>query len=383
MRYIAFDVHKGYCEAAEISDGGKLRHFRFPNTREAWVRLSGELSPDTKVVLEATGSAHWIYDLISPYAGEVLLSNPMKTRAIAEARIKTDKIDAEILVRLLRSDFIPGVWVGTKRERELRTLLGHRVKLVRLRTALKNAVHAVMSRNGYVSPASDLFGKKGREFLQSMKLPGAEEIVLRSCLTLISEFDKEIKALEGEVYARAREMDRVKLLLKVPGLDVISVMTILSEIGDISRFPSPKELCSYAGLVPRVHFSGKTRYTGSITRAGRSNLRWIMVQVAHQAVKVPGRLQRFYLRLKTKKGTKVAIVAVARKLLSIIWTLLIRNEEYREPSVRYDAKLRKMDRLARPYSEVRDGEVNAPLTKPLQKETNSTEVGADWACAFS
>ncbi|HHV78608.1 MAG TPA: IS110 family transposase [Firmicutes bacterium] len=184
-------------------------------------------------------------------------------------------------------------------------------------------------------------------------------------------------------YARARNMDQVRLLLKVPGLDVISIMTILSEVGDVSRFPSPKKLCSYAGLVPRVHFSGKTRYTGSITRAGRSNLRWIMVQVAHQAVKVPGSLQSFYLRLKAKKGTKVAIVAVARKLLAIIWMLLTRNEEYREPRARYNAKLRKMDRLARPYAEAISDEVNAALTKFLQEEARSTPVGVHRACTFS
>jgi len=212
---------------------------------------------------------------------------------------------------------------------------------------------------------SDLFGKKGRRFLAELVLPKAEEIILGSCLKLIDELDREVAALEGEIYERAKQIPDVKLLLRLPGLDVISIMTILAEIGDISRFRSPKKICSYAGLATRVHSSGKTHYTGHITKAGRSTLRWILVQVAHRAVKVPGPLREFYLRLKAKKGARVAIVAVARKLLVLIWTLLTRKQEYREPSRRYEAKVRKMERLAQAYPVARTNETDAALVKML------------------
>ena len=135
MRYVALDVHQRYCEGAELV-GGKLRRFRFANSHGDWARLASELTPDTRVVLEATGNAYWVYDMISQCAGEVLLANPLRTRAIAEARIKTDKVDAEILVRLLAADFIPAVWVPDREQRQLRILLGYRTRLVRLRTAL-------------------------------------------------------------------------------------------------------------------------------------------------------------------------------------------------------------------------------------------------------
>ena len=382
MRYVALDVHQRYCEGAELA-GGKLRRFRFPNTHGDWARIASELTRDTRVVLEATGNAYWVYDMISQCAGEVLLANPLRTRAIAEARIKTDKVDAEILVRLLAADFIPPVWVPDREHRQLRILLGYRTRLVRLRTVLKNSVHAVLSRNGYRPPVSDLFGKRGRRFLAELVLPKTEEIILGSCLKLIDELDREVAALEGEIYERAKQIPDVKLLLRLPGLDVISTMTILAEIGDISRFRSPKKICSYAGLVPRVHSSGKTHYTGHITKAGRSTLRWVLVQVAHRAVKVPGPLREFYLRLKAKKGAKVAIVAVARKLLVLIWTLLTRKEEYREPSRRYEAKVRKMERLARAYPVAKTSETEAALVKLLAEDSPSPSTALPRACGFS
>lgn len=382
MRYVALDVHQRYCEGAELACG-KLGRFRFPNTHGDWARLASKLTQDTRVVLEATGNAYWAYDMISRCAGEVLLANPLRTRAIAEARIKTDKVDAEILVRLLAADFIPPVWVPDREQRQLRTLLGYRTRLVRLRTALKNSVHAVLSRNGYRPPVSDLFGKRGRRFLAELMLPKTEEIILGSCLKLIDELDREVAALEGDVYERAKHIPEVKLLMRVPGLDVISIMTILAEIGDSSRFRSPKKICSYAGLVPRVHCSGKTHYTGHITKAGRSTLRWILVQVAHRAVKVPGPLRQFYLRLKAKKGAKVAIVEAARKLLALIWTLLTRKEEYREPSRCYEAKVRKMERLARAYPVARTSEWEASLVKLLADDSPSPSTAPPRACGFS
>ena len=155
--------------------------------------------------------------------------------------------------------------------------------------------------------AITFFRPRVRNCTKPLTLPQGETIILQSALGLIDALDKELKALEGELCAQAKTMPQVRLLLGVPGLDVVSIMTILAEIGDVQRFPSPKKLASYAGLVPQVYASGKRHYTGDITTAGRSVLRWILIQAAHRAVRMPGPLQAFFRRLRSRKGYKVAI----------------------------------------------------------------------------
>lgn len=384
MRYIALDVHQRYCEGAELLESGKIRHFRIPTTREGLEQFASQLGPDVRLVMEATGNALWIYDLISPHVGKVLLANPLRTRAIAEARIKTDKLDAEVFVRLLAANFIPEVWVPSPQQRQLRVLLEYRTRLVQLRTSLKNMVHAVLARNGISSPVSDLFGRRGRQFLSSLTLPEGEMIILQSALNSIDTLCKELEALEGEFCLQAKARPEVKLLLDVPGLDVVSIMTILAEVGDIRRFSSPKKLASYAGLVPRVHASGKYYYTGHITKEGRSVLRWILIQLTHKAVQVPGPIQAFFVRLRAKKGYKVAIVAAARKLLTLIWTLLTRGERYREAeSRRTRVKERRMEQRAAPYPVMQAAVLTRKVEKLLAEGMAQTQRVIEGACAFS
>jgi transposase len=302
-------------------------------------------------VLEATSNAFWICDILTSYPGQVVVANPLKTRAIAEARVKTDALDAQILAQLLAADFIPESWVPSKEDYQLRVLLHHRIRLAKIRTMLKNKIHAALIRNGIHSPWSDLFGKNGRSFLEKISVPGTEQIVICSSLKLLDSVQKEMSDLEADLFSRAQENSRVQLLMGIPGISVLSALTILSEIGDISRFPSPKKLSCYAGLVPSVHQSGKTYYTGHITKEGRSTLRWILVQCAQRAVQSKGKLRTFYLGLKEKKGHKIAVVATARKLLHIVWAVLNRKEEYRD--IRkdlLDKKLKVMNKGARNYA---------------------------------
>jgi len=167
MRYIALDVHQRYCEGAELLANGKIRRFRIPTTRECLEQFASQLGPDVRLVMEATGNALWIYDLISPHVEKILVANPLRTRATAEARIKTDRLDAEILARLLAADFIPEVWVPSPEQRQVREL----------RIRLENKVHAVLARNGISSPVSDLFGRHSRQFLSNLILPEGEAIL--------------------------------------------------------------------------------------------------------------------------------------------------------------------------------------------------------------
>ena len=331
MRYFGLDIHKSYCEGAELLPDNTVRRFRFANSRSEWKKFASTLDDQCKVALEATGNAFMIHDLLSARGVEVVLVNPLRTRAIAEARIKTDKVDAEILVRLLAANFVCESWIAPQEERELRLLLHHRMALKKQACAAKNRIHACLMRQGITLPVKDIFGAKGRQLLASLKdLPEVEKIILVSNLKVLEFLEEEIKALEKELNRRAKLIPGIELLLGIPGINVLAALTILAEIGDIKRFTSAKKLVSYAGLAPSVYQSGKTRYTGHITKAGRSMLRWIMIQVALQVVRSPGRLRTFYLRLKKRKGHKIAIVAAARKLLCIIWTMLANNREYHE-----------------------------------------------------
>lgn len=351
MRYFGLDVHRSYCEGAELLPDNTIRRFRFPNERKEWKRFAEELDDNCKVALEATGNAAMIHDILTRRGAQVVVVNPIRTRAIAEARIKTDKVDAEILVRLLAADFVCTCWIGSREERELRTLLHQRAALKKQVVSTKNRIHAVLARHAVKVPASDLFGAKGRRFLRELEeLPEVEKIVLASNLKVLEALEAEIAAVERELNHKAIALPGIELLLGIPGVDVLAALTILAEIGDVRRFPSAKKLASFSGLVPSVHQSGKTRYTGHITKAGRSMLRWILVQVAQVAVKQPGALRDFYLRLKKRKGHKIAIVAAARKLLTIIWAMLTKNREYRY--LREDLrqkKIRRMHKRALPY----------------------------------
>ena len=352
MRFFGIDVHRKYCEGAELLPNNTIRHFRFPNERKAWEKFARGLDDQCKVALEATGNALMIYDILSAHGAKVVLVNPMKTRAIAEARIKTDKIDAEILVRLLAADFVCESWVAPKEERDLRTLLHHRAALKKQVVSIKNRVHAILMRHSIPVPVSDLFGVKGRRFLFSLEgLPEVEKIVMASNLKALEGLEAEVKAIEKELYLRAKTLPGVELLLGIPGIDVLAALTILAEVGDIRRFASAKKLASFAGVVPSVHQSGKVRYTGHITKGGRSMLRWIIIQVALQVVRHPGSLRDFYLRLRGRKGHKIAIVATARKLLTIIWVMLTRNVsyEYSRDDLK-EKKIKRMVKRAMPYT---------------------------------
>ncbi len=181
-------------------------------------------------------------------------------------------------------------------------------------------------------------------------MPETVQIVVHSSLKLLDSVQSEMNALEADLFARAKTNPNVPLLMGIPGISVLSALTNLAEIGDITRFLSPKKLSCYAGLVPSVHQSGKTRYTGNITKEGRTTLRWIMVQCAQRAIQSKGKLRAFYLGLKEKKGHKVAIVATARKLLHIVWAVLIRQEEYRDLlKDLLERKLKKMNKQALKY----------------------------------
>ena len=246
------------------------------------------------------------------------MAHPLKTRAIAEARIKSDKIDARILADLARGNLLPTSWIPPKEIRELRDLIRQRIFLVKQRTKLKNKIHAELIKRG-IECRGNIFTKAGKEWLHSLKIPAIE-----TYLSVMERLNDEIKKLDKRLKEEEKKFNEVKLLKSIPGISTFSALVILAEIGDVNRFPDEKKIFSYAGLVPTVHKSGDKVYYGRITKQGSKYLRWILVECARIHVrKCDSKITEFYRKLKKKgKHENVAIIGAARKLLQTIYYML-------------------------------------------------------------
>jgi transposase len=339
---VGIDIGKWKCRAAIMDQGGSiLDEFTFTNNHEGIENLASRLSVDDRVVMESTGSV-WanLYNHLDEKHIHVSLANPLKTRAIASAKIKSDKIDARILAHLLRSNLVAESYVPTKPLREVRALIRHRVGIVKIRTIVKNQVHAIVDTHGLACSYSDMFGKGGLEWLRSLQLPSLDRLIMDNHLTHLESLNQQTERVNEEIHSKACEDEDVRLLLSLTGVDIYSALLIKSEIGNISRFPEYKKLVSWAGLAPSLHQSGSVEYHGNITKQGSKMLRWIMVEAARVAVNHDTRMQSFYERIKHRRGGQKAIVAVANKMLKIIWFMLTRREPYESRNTkRYQQKL--------------------------------------------
>jgi len=338
-RFFGLDLHKKYATICGISQQGEVvvKKDHLPLDRlPTWV--AGTLTGEDAVALEATTNTWWAYDCLAAHAGRVVVVNPIKTRLIAQARISTDELSAEALARLLQSNFICEVWVPDERTRGYRQVISHRIRLAQEGTRLKNRIHSTLHRQQLRSPYANLFGQAGRAWLRKLELPELEKLLLRQNLDLLKGSEEALAEVDQHLARLAQEDQRVPILMQIPGINIFSALAILAEIGEISRFASAKKLSSYAGLVPSLHRSGQKHTTGPITKAGRSRLRWVLVEAAHVAARHDPQLGRFYYRLRAKKGTNVAVVATARKMLVVIWHLLSGDGVYRGRQVQMIAR---------------------------------------------
>jgi transposase len=324
------DVHRTFAQLAVVEDGLCRDEGRIDVTPEALRAWADTLEPDDEVALEATGNSDAIAMLLIPRVARVVVSNPKKTRAIAEAKVKTDKVDARILAQLLAADFLPPVWLPDDRTRSLRRMVSRRTHLVRQRTRLKNQVHAVLARNlAPTCPVSDLFGNAGRHWLAQQALPVDER---RSVDALIRQLDfhgDELKIVDRDLAIEALEDPVVARLMTIPGIDAIVAISIVAAVGDFARFGGPDRLVSYMGLNPKVRQSGASPAThGRITKAGRAQARGMLVEAAWSAARAPGPLRAFFKRVQARRGFQVAVVATARKMTVLCWHLVTREQDY-------------------------------------------------------
>ena len=328
MRTFALDVHKNFSEVA-VHEGGQVRRVGRFETRDLRA-FAAALEPTDHVVLESTSVSWAIVDLLAEHAGKITMSNPMQTKAITQAKVGTDKVDAKVLAKLGAADFVAEVWVPDTETRALRRRVAHRASLVRQRSALRNQVHAILARNLLALEATDLFGKKGRALLGAVELPEHESEQLASALRLHDALQGEVQRLERTLAGHALKRQSVRRLMTIPGVGSITALSIVSVIGEVSRFPSARHLVGYLGLDPKVRQSGeRAARTGHISRQGQAHARGLLVEAAHAAVRTPGPLRAFYRRLGARRGQKIALVATARKLAIVCWHMLTREEDYR------------------------------------------------------
>jgi transposase len=331
MQYVGIDFHKDYSFITEMDgDGHIAREFKLSNDREILANYVNSLSPNTKVAIEATCNWYYFYELVEGHDIDVTLAHPLKTKAIASARIMNDKISSATLAHLLRSDLLPAAYIPDRETRDIKEILRQRAFLVSMRARLKNRVHAILSKNGLTCPYSDIFGKKSLRWLTALELRPCYHQAIGCYACLAEVFAGEIATVTEVIESLAIENPQARLLDTHPGISYYSGLLIASEIGTIDRFPSPGQLCSYGGLVPSLHASGGKVRRGHITKQGSKWLRWILIECSQHAVNGSRHYGALYNRVCYKHGKGAARIAVARKMLKIIFYILKRNEPYQE-----------------------------------------------------
>jgi transposase len=334
MYFLAVDYSKRFSVLTLVDNkGGVVQKGRLVNTREAFENFVGKRSK-IKAVIEAGRNCYVAAELLEGLVDEIKLAHPLKVRAIAEAKIKTDEIDSEILVQLLRADLIPEAYLRSAELREKQSILRLRSFWIRQRTAIRNRIHALVDgqREEIREEAkrfSDLFGKKGRKWLDELHLESVSGKAINGLLEIDNALSAKIKESDQDVKQLYESDEDCRRIDSIPGFGIFLSTLAKVEIGEMSRFKSASHLASYAGVIPSTYSSGgKTRH-GKITKQGNKFLRWCLVEAAIHSGKECPQLKKFYLRMKRRKGTKLARVAVARKLCLILFRVLSEKDKFR------------------------------------------------------
>jgi len=322
--YCGLDIHKRFSYIV-VKDGagqqvisGKVRN----NAEELSEFFEPCKERRIKVALEATSNYYWMYETLDRMNFEVNLSHPLKTRMIAEARIKSDKIDAGILSDLLRGELLPTSYIPDQKTRELREILRHRMRLVSHRSRLKNNLRTVLTKNNCSDEYADITGIKARKYIDHLSLRPVFRLQCNDVLDQIELINKQINAVNKQLKEYVKTLLSAQRLTDIEWVGIFSALVLVAEIGDVNRFATFKKLVRYAGLCPGLHQAGNTYYHRSIVKDGNKYLRWILCEVAHHAVRNPGPLKDFYSQLWLVKGKPKALIAVSRKILTGIYFML-------------------------------------------------------------
>ncbi len=330
-QYIGVDFHSQHSYVAVMDDKGRIIDERrlYHTDMNGFSEYFSSFDRGTSVALEATRNWYWLVDCLQDLGLEVKLVHAKKARIIAESTIKTDKIDARVLAHLDRCDFLPQAFIADKETRSQRELLRYYMSLVKIRTSVKNRVHAVLAKNNVHHGFSDLFGKAGTEFLKKVELSAVFRMEIDGYIELMEKLKDLISRAQKEIRAKCKESECVRRLMTIPGISYFSALLLASEIADIKRFRSYKKLCAYAGLVSTTHQSADRRYYGHIIKDSNKYIRYALIEAVPIAVRKDPGLWSFYTNLQRKKGIGKAKIAVAKKLLITIYYMLRNGTEYR------------------------------------------------------
>ena len=323
-RFIGLDIHKAYFVAVGVDE--QKRVVFGPQTvsnsqLEAWVRKY--LLPSDRVVMEMTVNTYLFYDCILPFVHSVMAVHPPKVALVTAVKVKTDKKAALSLAQLLAADLLEGVWIPPEPVRQLRAVIAQRAKMVRLATQAKNRLNSLLHRRHLeFTNSGSRFDLEQREWWLSLPLSPMERLIVISDLDTLAFAEAQIEAIEQVLKEAAAQDSRVPLLTQLPGVAMLTALTILSAIGIIERFEEASHLVGYAGLGTSVHDSGQVHQNGRITKAGRRDLRGAMVDAANAAVRHHPFWKREFERLSPRLGRSKAVVAIARKLLVAVWHIL-------------------------------------------------------------
>jgi transposase len=349
MRHIGVDLHKTNFVVCFLAADDTQSIETYPLTRDGLARFQRRLRKADALAVEATQNVHYFYDQVKAHVSRVAVVDTYRFGVVAKSKKKTDKADAAALARFLKLGWLPEVPVPSEQVRCLRQLLQARETLVSMRTKLKNMAHAALSRNGIALTRATFASAASRARLMGRDdLPDSDLLVLRAALRQIKQLDAEIKSVEEEVVRRGKSLRGVSRLLQVHGLNLLSAISLLAEVGDIELFDTSKQLVSYAGLATSTRQSSETTRHGGITKRGRKRLRTVCIQAVLAMVnRTDTPLMSFYQKKKREKGAGKAICATARKLLTIIFVLLKKELDYWYLEDRlYNRKLRALNAAA-------------------------------------
>ena len=330
--YLGIDLHLKRTYVVLMDNTGEVIDERRILNLDIGDYLRGNVPRETCAVLEATRNWAFMYDLLDDHVAEVKMAHPKELKAIATAAVKTDRIDAKVLANLARMNFLPTAYAAPPEIRDLRLYMRHRKWLIRQRTQAKNRIHAVFARYNLVSPSKDLFGVRGRKFMSEAleKVRPTAQRIIRDHLALVDHLNEKVTELEADLTLSEEHRQTVQLLKTMPGVGRITATTILAEIGDIRRFNKSKALCHWVGLTPRIRKSDQVVRHGRISKRGSPYLRDAMTRAATVACRISPKWRRVHAQLLPRCGKTGAKVAIARRLLTVVYHMLIRQQPYQE-----------------------------------------------------
>lgn len=326
--YVGIDYHKSTI-ALTLGDkqGRVLDQVNLHNHTELIRDFFGQFAK-LQCVVESCRGYEWLVDMLQDMGHTVHVGDSRSIKLIAHSRCKTDKVDSRILMELLAIGYLPTTYIPTAKEREYRDLLRHRSSLVRTATRSKLRVHALLDKEnkGIRFP----FSREGRRQLEELELSPSRRQILERELDVIDFVEEHAHRQQLRIHLLASYEPEVPRLRKIPGFDVLMATSFLAEVGDVRRFKNADQVAAYLGLVPRVYSSGNTKRCGRITKTGSKFMRWMLVQAAWAAIKTSDNLRHRFAVIARRRGQKVAIVAIARKLATIAFRILRDKSDYME-----------------------------------------------------